>query len=1053
VPIDVHIPLTLRLDPAVVGRGIAAEVADAVDVAVGRALEEMDREVIAPRGGYAWPRYHAPAFTWGAGTATSSADWRATIEVEMTRALARTVARAPESSAERLANAPEVIPRDPAERFDVRRLGPDGYLLASYEGNLPGPEVPIPVHWFEQAPELHGTHRLTLWRFTGDPAELPTRLASYIASLPQGSVSAGQTIGVVFEALLRRPVWVIAIVSIVRAEWGDRPRVALRLLRANVLGSGPMTIDHDLGSTAVEPARDAWVSLVKLGSYADEPSLETLVRDRLLAERGISLQPSPSDTDDDAELRAAVLRYAPVFARAALYPSGHLADYRTSGSDFKCTIPAGLFDGERLMVLPVYRLEERRSEGEGASGGDRGLGERGRGEAGGAEGDAAEGGPGAGEGGAVGLRGSPLADPDAEGGAGAARFYPVGRDGQVVEIDLGPFNGEPSLDELGPLAEPLRRLMRQIAFRLEMPMGSHAGSFCIAAAQLIGIRAGNVAGMAETTARITRAAAPGTGNLGDVDMAPSHSPAIAVIRYIAATCPLLTRLQHLMVDVYNVPGVGAKITGWREGHPIGWALDFYKAYTPRLTESVGYLFTRTCQITMLELLRSSKREIDARLDRFDSYYPMVRTMILGLVAHEAELEALRRQLTAERARRGEFSAKVAESYRSWREARHALTTSLSGQLLNLAALTSSPDQTEGTIVETAEGLRIRDRHGRAWSEEELEQAIAFRRGTAASIDPLIHQFRDIPEVVQAFGQSPRLSRWYLRSLLLEMQRNNAEITAKVIADDRFAFRAGKIRADLPNRTIPYTDLSLQGIHLMTHEAIGDAFGGDRSYALGVQYVMNVELGRQGLIVFAETVSVIALAVICPPAATALGLVYARMHYAAAAEIEQLYGALIDPELILSRAEVEFDLFMAEFELVLSAIPVAGPLARGGATASKTLARSGLRAGVRSLSRRARHELMRSVGRQLETELAVRVAREVLTERGLALVLPQVLGPLMSQVHREISILSGQPVPPQAAGAQALPEHLSESEAELVGRLEEYQEGERDESLPGAEEAP
>ena len=58
--VEVRIPLTIRLDPDLSGRGVGAELGAAVDDAVGRALAEMDREVIAPRGGYAWPRFNAP---------------------------------------------------------------------------------------------------------------------------------------------------------------------------------------------------------------------------------------------------------------------------------------------------------------------------------------------------------------------------------------------------------------------------------------------------------------------------------------------------------------------------------------------------------------------------------------------------------------------------------------------------------------------------------------------------------------------------------------------------------------------------------------------------------------------------------------------------------------------------------------------------------------------------------------------------------------------------------------------------------------------------------
>ena len=96
--------------------------------------------------------------------------------------------------------------------------------------------------------------------------------------------------------------------------------------------------------------------------------------------------------------------------------------------------------------------------------------------------------------------------------------------------------------------------------------------------------------------------------------------------------------------------------------------------------------------------------------------------------------------------------------------------------------------------------------------------------------------------------------------------------------------------------------------------------------------------------------------------------------------------------------------------------------------------------------------MVSVGRQVKSGIARAVVREVLTDRALNLILPLVLGPLMSEIHREISVLTGQPVPPRAPGGSQ-PDLLTEDENQLIGRLQEYQERSHDEDLPDAEEQP
>lgn len=1065
MPVEVSIPVSLRIAPSVLADGVGAHVHQAVSDAVTRALTEMDREIIAPRSGYAWPDFNAPEFSWNLGDSILDAEVREQIERSVHVGLRDAIKRSPQSASERLRNAPTVIPDHPSEPFDPQRVRGDGYLLESYEGDVPSPDVPVTLERFRSETQWHAGYVPDAWRYFGGRAGLQRPVQDFLAQLPAGKIRVGQTVGVLYvsngnNGLVMR----IAVVSI--------GSVSPQSVSASI------TQDFALGwfSQVTADGKDRPITenfqtealLIKRRSVSGLEDARASMLEFYLDSVGLPRQADDSEKGPAAEYRAHAV--AATKNAAVLHRDGYAVTMQWGATPYPGTIPRASFAQRILTVYPMYRVEARRAQGEDSDGGGGtgGAGQRGEGPGGGGDDDSGPSGQGGEDGGGEdgggeasdgeadgsgGRRGTPLSDPDAEGApAGGGKFYPTLASGDVVEIDLGPFQGEPSLDDLGDLGDRLRRVMKRIAFRLEMPMGNFAGAFCIAAAKVIGVRAAAVAGYAETTPRTTRAVAAGTGNLGDVDVPESDSPAIRVIQYICGTVPYLTGLREMVVETYNIPRVAAMITGFRANKPVGWSLDFYKEYTPALESSIGYTFIRTCQIKMLELLRSSEVEINTRLDNFDRYYALVRSMLLGLVATEARLEKMRRMLRKAEADAGSFSATVAETYGTWKEARHALTTSLSGQLLNVSSLTSGPEASVGKVVRTPQGLRVRDADGRVWSRDELEQAIAFRHGTAASIDPLIHQFRDIPDVVDAFQNSPHLSRWYLRSLLREMKDNNREIRSQVISDDMFAFRAGKIREDLPNRTIPYTNVALQGIHLMAHEAIGHAFMGDRAYAGGVQYVMDVEQGRQTLMVFAETVSVIALSIICPPAGVALGAAIAVVHYDTASDIEQLYGSLIDPEIILNRADVEFDLFMAQFEIALSLIPEAGSLFRGGATAARTLSKRGLRAGSRSLARRARRELMVSVGRQVKKGLGRAVVQAVLTDRTLALVLPHVLGPLMREIHREISVLSGKPVPPSFLGTSTS-EVITENEQQLIQRLEEYQEGDRDENVPPAEGTP
>lgn len=1056
--IEVQIPMSLKIDPALAGQPISNDVSAAVSAAVARVLTEMDQELIAPRGGYVWPRYNQPEFTWDAEAAAQNPLWKRQVAAEVHRAIADAVARSPKSAVDAVSGAPTVMPGNPSEPYDPRRVRGDSYMLQSYDGDVPTPDVPVSIAHFSSAAmrHLHGTHTLTLWQFEGSKGTLEQRLGGYLAQQPEGQLRQGATQGVLYRGTDDHGLqgWTVAVFTVGAIS---PTNVSVNIIRRFSVGHGIVNYslgENGVGGSLLTLSQDGWIR--KDRSVANLVELTAAIRSRFFDVLSLPETAPANETALDAEKRQLANDYATGSAAVMVYKTGYLADFSLGGGTWMCTLPQQSFSGPSLNVMPVLRVREKSGEGEGEGGGGAASpGEGGNGQGGDGTGDNVGDGDGNGGGG---QRGSILGevDPNAPRFDGPARFYPTSPNGDAVEIDLGPFMGEPSLDELGQTGDYIRRKIRQIAFRLEMPEGNYCGAFCIGAAQMIGLRATSVANYTETSNQATTVATGDTGNLGSVQMPSELTPAIRVIRYIAEVVPLMTELQQFMYSTYRVPQIAALITGRRANDPVGWGLDFYKAYTPVLESSVGQMFIRTCQIKMLELLRHSEKHIDARLLNIDTYYRMVRSQILGMIATEAKLHELLGLLNAAAADQNDFGATVAEVYGSWRSARHALSLSMSDQILNLSQLTDIGRVVEGKVATIGGVMRVTDADGRVWTKDELEQAIASRHSAAASIDPLIHQFRDIPEVVQTFRQNPTLSRWYLESLLREMKQKNLESQARAKSDDMFAFRAGKIREDLPNRTIPYTDVALQGIHLMAHEAIGDAFGGARAYAIGVQYVMNVELGRQGLITFGETVSVIALSIVCPPAAAALGAVYAGMHYEQASEIDDLYGGLIDPELILNRAEVEFDLFMAEFEVALSIIPELGPIMRGAATAGRTFGRNGAVVGVRALSTRARRELLVSVGHAVKAGITKSLVREILMDRGMALILPQVLGPLMAEINRSISVTTGRRVAPRGAAAppagDTVQTPLLEGENALIERLREYQEGDRDENLPDESES-
>ena len=116
---------------------------------------------------------------------------------------------------------------------------------------------------------------------------------------------------------------------------------------------------------------------------------------------------------------------------------------------------------------------------------------------------------------------------------------------------------------------------------------------------------------------------------------------------------------------------------------------------------------------------------------------------------------------------------------------------------------------------------------------------------------------------------------------------------------------------------------MQGIHKQAHEQIGEFFGGSPYYPPASTRCSAPRSEKASLTNFFVYTGVIFLSIVCPPLGFAIGVELALHDYSKALERERLFGSMIDPELVLSRAEVEADLFAAKLGLALSFIPERG----------------------------------------------------------------------------------------------------------------------------------
>ncbi|GAB2686945.1 hypothetical protein [Nocardia thraciensis] len=552
-----------------------------------------------------------------------------------------------------------------------------------------------------------------------------------------------------------------------------------------------------------------------------------------------------------------------------------------------------------------------------------------------------------------------------------------------------PFEDEPPLSALGEDAAGLRQPMAQIARILSIPVRDYAGRFAVEAATALGTR--------------VRSAAT-----------------IPALSELATAAPHLTSLRNEILRVYAEPAHACKNRSYSE--PASWALAFLREFTPTATESVVELFGTTCQVLLLDAIDSSRRQLQARRtrsddpaeDRFSAYAATFEQVLLPRLRRQQELIVLLEHLQARRndrplllpggvgAESGSAAPDVRDAPADWHAARANLLTEL-----GRPAPQPAPDQPDAEPMLWPPGLppRIVDRLGRSWSEDDLRREIAIRRTLLESADPLIKQLVDLPEVLARFADPERGVRGELGRLLDEMLELNREQRTKVAAEWQYAFRIGRIvpiEDDDTPQTVAATPYTLIGIHLQAHEAISDAFGGSDLYASGLDYLFRAEHGRKQLLSFIELAGLVGLSVLCPPLGAAVNVVVAVYHTYEAAERENLYRSLLDPDAFLSLAEIETELFAATLGAALALIPEATALLRGAMKLGAAAATEGAAVAVRTAARTVVVGLAEQTIQALERELIAALVTELVKVELMQVVVARLMQPMLDRIEQRLA---------------------------------------------------
>jgi len=1038
VAISVHVPVRIRLDArSVTGRPEA--VTDALGAALARALERSRREVVAPRGGYLEVRAAAPEFRWtGAGCDAVPPEDRHAFEARLRRRMDEVVAAA------RLdpglpAGVAAPLSRPAVELFDPQRLRSllAVYRVPSYDDGGDAAEVPVDG---DEPPRVRYEWNLRpVTHLAGHFAELAREAVRQHGGLPSGSPQ-----GIIARVTdpQGRQVWLVMVTTTPLSfftfdRFGETvfratPQPHFEI-EARVPSPQPGTVDRRLVSD-----RAGLVAMVDEEIGADirsrlrtgQPRGETTTAEEYAAqiERAVGVE---VDRRVDAILGSlggatpTSLIVVQVGGTSLLLVGTEATDSTLHWTGRANLLPISVEQHPTTPVDPNAPPGGGISTGTGTGAGtgantSTGTGtgtDGGTGADGGAGGGTATGagtGGGAGDGGTS--RGGFVFDPSvpsAPPGANASRFPLV--TGDRAEIPAcGSLNGEPDLDALGADADELRRLMDDIAFRLQMNQPCrYPATFCLQAAAVLRARAAAIGVMVGAAERegFSRPVPEGTGRLGPLDFRPVASPAVQFLRHLAGVVPRLDNLARRVMAVYGKPEHWARIRSAAFEHPAAWNLHFLYAFTPAVKDAVGTIFVIGNKAMLVQLLLSSRQGIQARITNFLAYAPIFERLIVSQLTDYVELQGLRDRLRRHETARsllnatstgGEVlaTASVVNPSTAWYGAAH----SLAGAFLAAEAALTSPGSA-GEIVERDGVARIRDSHGVLWTVADIEQAMVIQRGEAEGIDPLVKQIADLPDVLARFAGDRSAIRDELWRVLQDMLRNNAEMLARARGDAGFAFRSSRISEHIPSATIPGGRYALQGIHLVTHQQLGEFFGGSSYYTLGVDDLFSSELGRQALSAFALTIGIIALSVLCPPLGFAVGVAVAVGDVVHAHQRERLYEALIDPELVLTRAEVEVELFAAYLGLAMSLIPevgtIGGAAVRGGRVALRYGMRAGLRAGGRYVARRVARQVIEAASRDLLQAFIT----EILLNEVLERVVQKLMEPVLAYVEREAMLRS------------------------------------------------
>ncbi|MEO6775936.1 MAG: hypothetical protein ABI467_23445 [Kofleriaceae bacterium] len=988
MPVIVHVPIKLRISAHDLG-GVVEQVESAVAAATMRALKRSCEAVVDPRGGYEEVCTHTPTFRWRGAPVTKNV--RAALEVAIASSIEDAIASSGIRKYDELRRrAPALLPDLAGEPIDRMRYDEELglYWIPSYDATGK-PTKPVKVKQQPKPPATEPQARvLANFHAFGSEAD-----QDFIDAFGYHVADhfAERTVPDVFGVLYR----IASLESPVLSIW-ERGKRTWRM--------------HGLQLGTLHGGTYAPLDLTKLGDYSWERIADPVqalkqwregnIKSRVAKLKGVTVRRGEGNAQQEAaeakakeETAAYTLDWEhtrPAFYKFS-YPGGFV-NYPIRTERVPQMPPSGY-----CVIVPLatpIQIDENAdaTTERGGTGGRTHLGTLG---------DLP------GEGGVGGETIYALT----YGAAGASKFAykPQPRDPLALpgwSPVCEPWMGEPPVGAYGARGAELAAMIEEIAKILEMDTCPYPMNFAVNAAKQLGGLAGGI-GSALTMADISdfiEDLEVGVVENGEFSWKPIPSTAIAELRRLANVVPLLEKLEKKIEDVVW-PNLPLMACGY-----------FKNDFDYAMESDVVWIYLFTCQIALLQLLASSARNIQERLDEKNiaNYAEMAKILLSTVATDQVELVRLRDALK-KFTDRGNYLLPPERDQLMARdpgfalpEAKNLLDAIGEGRLVdeldsarktvgtyfenewNMAARADLRFRVEdldgfvrgfagavsktGWIENNSNGLlAITDHSGKTWTLTELNAAISARQEFIETTDPIIQHMRfseDVPGLVR----HPERTKDYLRDLLTKLLAKNGEIRSDVIADAKWAFEHSKL--ELPKGSTDYFG-NQSGLHAAADLMIRDAFGDAQwRYYRSLEHLYRHQVGYVSLRDTFLFVGIIALSILMPPVGAVLGIAEAAWRYHEAKEMLSFYDAIWDERStgIVNRAEVEAQMFVAKIGLVLSFIPAVGEVTSLASRGIKEVVKKGLTEGAEAALKgyleHVAEEVAKKLGPGLVKELAM-----------------------------------------------------------------------------------